>query len=110
MQLSKKQFQLLLSKWMKSDPDLWRVLRDLQIKILFERLLEEKTFQEMAVGYKSSPQKVKLIFLAVLLKIEKSVSEGMADLLRCIHQEIEAEEQGANPNDTEFQIGRIYLN
>jgi abortive infection bacteriophage resistance protein len=107
MNLDKKQFQLLLSKWMRWDAELWRELRDLQLKILHERILEEKSFQDLAVHYKYSPQKLRRIFLAILIRIEKRVSSGMADLLRKINTDLEAKEKGINPNSP---LGTIYLN
>ena len=109
MNLSKKQFQLLLGRWMRWDAELWTELRDIQIKILFERILKEKSFSELARIHKCSQQKIRQIFSAILIRVNKSVSPEMAKILRKINTELEAKELGINTKP-KSPFGTIYLN
>lgn len=109
MNLDKKQFQLLLGRWMRWDAELWAELRDIQIKILFQRILKEKSFNELARIHKCKPQKIRQIFLAILIRIDKEVSPEMAKLLRKVNTELEAEELGLNTKPIS-PLGTIYLN
>ncbi len=110
MHFEKTQLKLLLARWMKWDGDLWRSLRDIQIKILFERIIEERPYPELAETYKTTPKKVRQIFFALLIRIEKSVGKAMADFLRAIDKEIELTHLGESNPETGFRFGTIYLN
>ncbi len=111
MDIKKNKCNVLLAKWMKWDKDLWENLSKLQIKILCERIVEEKSFTDLALLYKSTPQKVRLVFRAILIRIEKVINNSMADLLREINTEMEAKEQGIKPRSQNgFQFGQVHLN
>ena len=61
MKIEKSKVNLLLAKWIKWDKDLWKVLRDIQVKILYERIIEEQSYQELAKQYKVSEEKMKTV-------------------------------------------------
>ena len=110
MQLGKNKINILLMNWVRWDTVLQKALRGIQIKILIERIIEEKSFKTLGETYKASPQKVRCIFLAMILKIEKTHGLAMASLLREINTKLEAIEAGIDPKDTGFELGKVFLN
>ena len=61
MKIDKSKVNLLLAKWIKWDKDLWKSLRDIQIKILYERIIEEQSYSQLAKTYKVSESKIKTL-------------------------------------------------
>ena len=110
MQLDKDRFKLLLAKWIRWDADLWGNLREIQVKILFERIIEEKSYQDLAVIYKTSPTKMHQIFKAILMKIEKHISKGIALLLSDINQSVGNKKESVKVTGARFRFDTIYLN
>lgn len=112
MKLEKSKMNLLLAKWIKYDKDLWRALRNIQLKILYERIIEERSYQELAKIYKVSESKIKAVFTGIMLRIEKDLGKGVAHSLREINTKIEQEENGKNGSGLKMVLyfKPIYLN
>lgn len=108
MELDKKQVRELILRWIKSDQKLQTTLRDIQIKILIERIVQGMSFVQIAEIYKAHPTKVRQIFEAILIRIEKRVSKAIADVLRKLNQSIESERKPKRQHH--FEFSRIYLN
>lgn len=104
MKLEKRDIDIFLTLWIKNDPELWGELRDIQIKILVDRIIKEMSYKELALEYKTSPQKVKEIFEAILLRIERNISSEVARHLRIINQKI------STRPDKPFGVIEVYLN
>ncbi|MCH2229170.1 MAG: hypothetical protein MK105_02405 [Crocinitomicaceae bacterium] len=103
MRIDVQALRELIFYWIKSDEDLRKHLRDLQIKLLIERLVKGLSFEEMARIYDSRPQEVKVIFEAILVKIENSMSKQVASILRTVNNYQEGKNQRSD-------FGRIFLN
>ena len=110
MKLNKDKINILLINWIKWDIVLQKVLRGIQIKILFERIIEERSFKSLSETYKVSPVRLRFIFLAILSKIERSHGRSMASLLRTINNDLEAIEAGMKPKKEGFDLNTVFLN
>ncbi len=110
MKLDKHKLTPLLAQWMKWDLQLQKNLRDIQLKLLFERIIEEKTFSTLSKAYKVQEHKLRIIFSALLFKIERSHGKALATLLREINTQLEAIEKGIYQDGVGFQIGTVFLN
>lgn len=110
MEVNENQLRNVILHWIKSDSKLHSSLRDIQLKILFERIVKKMSFVQMGQIYQVQPNKIKQIFQAVLIRIEKTVSKAFANLLKQLDSSID-------PNDTKkcksqhiFEIGKVFLN
>ncbi|MGV3609644.1 MAG: hypothetical protein ACO1N0_01760 [Fluviicola sp.] len=104
MQLEKKDINIFLMLWIKNDPDLWGELRDIQIKILLDRIVKEKSYAELAKENGTDEFVMKKIFEAILTKIDKLISADVARHLRTINRKLDARP------DKPFDVIEVYLN
>ncbi|CAG5082792.1 MAG: hypothetical protein H6600_03865 [Flavobacteriales bacterium] len=89
MRIDKSDINVFLALWIKSDPELWGELRDIQIKLLLQRIVKEKTFAELAQEYQVCETKLRQIFNAILKRIELSLGRDVAVHLAKINRLIE---------------------
>lgn len=89
MQIDKKNINVLLALWIESDPRLWGHLRDIQIKFLYERLIKEKSFKEIATKHNLEEKKVRRCFFATLLHIEKILGKEVSKQLRYLNRQLD---------------------
>jgi hypothetical protein len=80
--------QHFLKLWIKYDAELWIELRDIQKRLLLERIVNQLTFSQMAVIHKVDEQKIALLFYAVVVKIEHYISKEVADHIREVNFEL----------------------
>ena len=104
MQLEKKDINIFLMLWIKNDPDLWGELRDIQIKLLLDRIVKEKSYADLAKENGTDEFVMKQIFEAILTKIDKLISPDVARHLRVINSKLDARP------DKPFDVMEIYLN
>ena len=104
MQLEKRDIDIFLVLWIKNDPDLWGELRDIQIKLLLDRIVKEKSYAELAKENGTDEFVMKQIFEAILTKIDKLISADVARHLRVINLKLDARP------DKPFDVMEIYLN
>lgn len=111
MKIEKGKFNGLLALWIKWDGELWSELRDIQIKLLHERIVKEMTFMEMADKYDIGIGKMREIFRVILNKVELVHGKQLASLLRLINTELEAIETGVKKRGQEKDpLGIVFLN
>lgn len=111
MKLDKNRFNLLLAKWIKWDGGLWAELRDVQIKLLFDRIVREMTYEELAKMYKSTPTKIREILSAIFFKLEKSHGKELGDLIKQIDANVETEEKETTEKPKHgFDFEKVFLN
>ena len=106
MRLDKKDINVFLALWIKSDPELWGELRDIQIKLLLQRIVKEWTFKQIAEHYKVEELKVRMIFEIILQKIELSLGKEVANQLRLINRKLGKK----NTMTIETDFNKIFLN
>ncbi len=106
MQINKKDINIFLALWIKNDPELWGELRDIQIKLLLQRIVKEWTFSQMAQHYQVPEQQIRKIFEAVLFKIERVMNKDIALQLRRINQMLDKR----NSMRIESDFNRVFLN
>ena len=104
MQLEKKDINIFLMLWIKNDPELWGELRDIEIKILLDRIVKEKSYADLAKENGTDEFVMKKIFEAILTKIDKLISPDVARHLRTINTIL-----NARP-DKPFAVIEVYLN
>lgn len=104
MQLEKRDIDIFLVLWIKNDPDLWGELKDIQIKLLLDRIVKEKSYAELAKENGTDEFVMKKIFEAILAKIDKLISADVARHLRVINSKLDARP------DKPFDVMEIYLN
>ncbi|MBD3637190.1 MAG: hypothetical protein HUJ25_07565 [Crocinitomicaceae bacterium] len=105
--MSEKQISVLILHWIKANGELHYILRDIQIKLLFDRLVLRMTFDELAKTFRSTPGKIRQIFEALLIRIEKYMSCELAKLLRNYSNHLD-NMPNVQPHD--FEFSRIFLN
>lgn len=84
MKLEKRDVDFFLIYWLRNDKELWAELHQLEIKLLAERLVSELSYEELAEQNNTSPEMIQRIFEAILIKIERNISKGIAKHLRVI--------------------------
>ena len=89
MKIDKQDINIFLALWIKTDPELWGELRDIQIKLLLQRIVKEKSFSELAKEHKVEERVIRKIFEAILKRIELGLNKEIADHLRNINQLLE---------------------
>ena len=94
----------ILMLWIKHDPDLWSELRPIQIRLLLDRIVKEKSYAEMALEHGTTQGKMRLIFGAILMRIERFISSAVAAHFRTIDALLE--QRPERP----FSVCEIYLN
>jgi hypothetical protein len=104
MQLEKKDINIFLMLWIKNDPELWGELRDIEIKILLDRIVKEKSYADLAKENGTDEFVMKKIFEAILTKIDKHISADVARHLRNINTILDARP------DKPFAVIEVYLN
>lgn len=104
MKLEKRDVNIFLLLWIRHDSELWSELRDIQIKLLIDRIIREKTFMEMAEENKVLESQMRLIFEAILDRIDRYVSPEVAKYLRIINNKL-----NERP-DKPFEVFELYLN
>lgn len=104
MRLEKRDINVFLALWIKNDPELWAELRDIQIRLLVERIIKEKTFKEMAESHKIPEGRMRQLFEAILVRIDRYVSTEVSKHLRILNQKLDQRP------DKPFETVEIYLN
>ncbi|MEZ4921864.1 MAG: hypothetical protein R2780_01720 [Crocinitomicaceae bacterium] len=108
MEMDKRQLSELIFHWIKSNGELHYVLRDVQVKLLFDRLVLRYSFEELAKVFRASPGKVRQIFEAMLIRIERSMSKELGKLLRDYNNYLDNPKSRTRKH--QFEFSRIYLN
>lgn len=104
MNLDKRDINIFLTLWIKNDPELWGELRDIQIRLLVDRIVKEKTFREMAEEHKVPEITMRRLFEAMLMKIDLCICSEVAKHLRIINAKL-----NERP-DKPFTTTTIFLN
>lgn len=104
MKIEKRDINVFLALWIKNDPELWSELRDIQIRLLVDRIVKEMTYAEMAKVHKVPKETIQKIFEAILTKIDYCISTEIAKHLRIINQKLDERP------DKPFEVIEIYLN
>lgn len=109
MRINKQKLNELLARWIRWDAELWAQLRKIQIKLLYERIIKEHSFTQMAANHEVPVQQLRQMFAVILNIIELRVSEKMASILHEINGALEAEHNGDQPREG-FEFNRVNLN
>lgn len=104
MKLEKRDVDFFLIYWLRNDPELWGELHQLEIKLLADRLVSEISYEELAKQNNTSPEMIQRIFEAILSKIERTISKGIAKHLRVIDLKLRQRP------DQPFSVMEFYLN
>jgi hypothetical protein len=104
MNIEKRDVNIFLTLWIKHDPELWSELRDIQIRLLVDRIIKEMTFQEMADLHKVPVGRMRQLFEAILVKIDRCISPEVAKHLKILNQKLDQRP------DKPFSTVEIYLN
>ena len=106
MKIDKKDINVFLALWIKSDPELWGELRDIQIKLLLQRIVKEKSFAELAKEHQVAEKQLRKIFKAILKRIELSLGGEVARHLSKINNMLERK----NVMKIESDFNQVFLN
>ena len=106
MKIDKKDINVFLALWIKSDPELWGELRDIQIKLLLQRIVKEMSFAQMAAEHQVDEKKLRLIFQAILKRIELGLGKEVASYLVKLNNMLERK----NVMRIESDFNQIFLN
>jgi hypothetical protein len=84
MKLKKTDVDFFLSYWLDTEPKLKTVVCQDEINLIVERIIKRKSFQQIADEIDATIALIHLGFEAILIKIEREVSEEAAARLRTI--------------------------
>lgn len=104
MKIEKRDVNIFLTLWIKHDPELWSELRDIQIRLLVDRIIKEMSFKEMADLHGIAEGRMRQLFEAILVKIDRCVSSEVAKHLRIISNKLS--ERPERP----FETFEVHLN
>jgi len=91
MKLDKQIIHGIILRWMRSDEKLLKNLHPNHVRILCERLIEEKSFKELGKEYRLTPSTTKRAFKAVLNRVQLNFGNGIYSLFTTINDELENE-------------------
>lgn len=106
MKIEKKDINIFLALWIKSDPEHWGELRDIQIKLLLQRIVKEKSFAELSREYSVPERKLRVIFNAILKRIELSLGKEEARHLDKLNKQLGRK----NVMRIESDFNQVFLN
>ena len=89
VRISKKDINVFLAAWIKSDPKLWGHLKKFQIKLLVDRIIHERTYRELSKQMKVRELVLRKLLRAVINKIERVIDPELAEKLRLMNFLIE---------------------
>ncbi len=107
MRIDKSDINVFLALWIKTDPELWAELRDIQIKLLVDRIVKEKSYQAMSQEHGVDRRQIRKIVWAIYEKIEYSISREISFHLKRLDTLIE--NKGRGPQIT-LDLDTINLN
>ena len=111
MRLNSEQLKPILTQWIKWDADLYACLRDIQLKLLYDRVIRGMNYVQLGKIYKADPAQLRHIFRALLLRIEYHCNKQIGALLQQLNEEQEAVEQGKRGGiQSDFEFDKIFLN
>lgn len=110
MKIQKNSLNELIALWIRWDAELWGELREIQIKLLHQRIVKQMSFLEMAEFHGATIGQLRKIFSAILFKIERAYGKRFVSILRQINDELELSETGIQSTKKNYSFGRIYLN
>lgn len=105
MKIEKKDINVFLALWIKNDPELWGELRDIQIKLLLQRIVKEMSFAQMAAYHKVEESKIRKIFQAILKRIEIGLGKEVAHHLSMLNDQLERRTPYVDP-----RFNYVFLN
>lgn len=108
MKIDKKMLCDLFTNWIRHDAQLWGELRQIQIKLLYDRIVKEKTYLQMAIEHNATIHQIRAIFRAIIMKLERSHGKEIGDLLKQINEYLEDVELGRKKSND--LIKNVYLN
>jgi hypothetical protein len=79
----------ILEIWINSETEYWSELRDLEKKLLIERIVQRKRIPELAKMYDKPIRKMQVVLAFLMVRIKTHVSEELAKLLSDIEEEID---------------------
>ena len=104
MKVEKRDIQVFIALWIKNDPELWAELKEVEINLIIDRFIKERSFKEIAQEQELSEKTIRLIFKNVIIKIDRFVSREVARCLQLLNAQIEARP------DNPFPVFEIFLN
>ncbi|MCT4583127.1 MAG: hypothetical protein N4A35_17075 [Flavobacteriales bacterium] len=108
MYIKKQNFNELIARWMKSDPDLWSTLTKVEIKIIHQRITKEYSFEQIAQEVNSTTELVESLFPIIIGKIAEHINHEIAVELYLVHKQLENRHVEIGFGHT--YIHNIYLN
>jgi len=105
MKIDKKNINVFLALWIKSDPELWGELRDIEIKLLLDRIVKEYSFQLLSEIHEVSESTIRRVFDLIIKKVRLSLGNEVATHLSELNSLIE---QGDTTKSIDIQ--RVFLN
>lgn len=102
--------QLILAHWITSDKQLWKNLKGGFIKLINQRLIKGYSFKEIARINQLEEIKVRKMFEAALLIIERLHGKKIADFLREMNDAIETKRDLSVIGKGGFEFNTIWLN
>ncbi len=108
MKIDKNNLRCLFSSWIRHDAELWGELRQIQIKLLYDRIVKEKNYFQMANEHNTSITMIRQLLKAIFIKVRHSVGNELANLLESINTYLEDVELGRKKPTAGFSD--IFLN
>lgn len=79
----------ILTMWIANDQEFWQELRDVEKRLLIERIAHRKRINVLAQEYGKTVHQMNLIMSALMIRVKTLVDAELGQLLSEIEEEIE---------------------
>ncbi|NOQ75631.1 MAG: hypothetical protein GQ574_26725 [Crocinitomix sp.] len=92
MRTKKELFDQLDECWSGHRDSMYKVLKPFHVRLIYQRLMNGKSFKELAIRYELNELSAKMLFNWCIKQIKERVDRDFADLLNDCHAFIIAKE------------------
>lgn len=95
MKTKKEKFDQLDQTWSGNRDSMYKVLKPFHVRLIYQRLMNSKSFKELAIRYELNELSAKMLFDWCVKQIKERVDREFAELLTDCHAFIQAKEERA---------------
>lgn len=96
MKTTQEKFDQLLKSWSIHRESLYKILKPFHVRLVYQRLMNRKTFKELGVRYELNESSAKMLFDWIINRIKERVNREFASEIEDCHAFINASEARSN--------------
>lgn len=95
MKTKKEKFDQLDERWSEHRDAMYKVLEPFHVRLIYQRIMNGKSFNELAIRYELNELSAKMLFKWCLKQIKERVNRDFSELLADCNAFIKAKEKRA---------------